>query len=234
MRPRLSSRLLTLLISLVLGAAVGPLQAAAPQPLPTTTPRPEATIITNYYVFGGTNAALMRAAMIEARPWKDSMAYDAHTKWDIRSTYRYSRTNSQFKLNSADVKTKVEITLPRWIPGKPVTRELVNRWQKCFIGLSVHEQGHMELALAAAAEVKRRMAELNLFGSPQELTTAADRTLNDTLEEFRQRERRYDQVTGHGRTQGAVFPVEAEPDPQIIVAAGPTNGFPQRPGMRRR
>lgn len=220
-----SSGLAALGLVVIASAAAGVGPSAGPQP---------AIITTNYYVFGGTNSSQMRAAMIEARPWKETMVYDAHTKWDIQSNYRFSRTNDQFKLLSAEVKTKVSITLPQWIPGKPVSRDLVAKWQRCFTGLSVHEQGHLQLALAAGAEVRRRLDELPLFASPQELTAAASRLLNDTIAEYQQRERKYDEVTGHGRTQGAVFPVEVRTEPDLAASSTPTNGFPRRQSMRRR
>ena len=174
--------------------------------LPAATNLTSTIVTTNYYVFGGTNAAQLHAAMIAARPWKQPMNFDAHTKWDINTSFRYSRLDGEHRLSGIEVKTKVAITLPRWIPGKPVPRELVSRWQKLFIALSVHEQGHLQLALAASAEVNRRLHELGGYPSSQELTAAANRALSETIEEYRDRERKYDSLTGHGRTQGAIFP----------------------------
>jgi len=167
------------------------------------------SIRTNYYVFGGTNYSQMRTAMLATRPWKQTLSFDARTKWQVRSNYRMRREGDGFRLNSVRVKTEVLITLPCWIPGKPVTRELLDRWYKCFIGLSTHEQGHRVLAEAAGTEVEKRLLALPSFPSIRELSAAADDTINKTIEEFRERERKYDQVTRHGATQGAVFPMTA-------------------------
>jgi predicted secreted Zn-dependent protease len=103
------------------------------------------------------------------------------------------------------VRTTVVITLPRWIPGHPVQPELVAQWQKVITGLRTHERGHLQLAQAATAEVQRRLVALRGCDTQEELETLARQTMNDTIEEFRTRERKYDEVTGHGRTQGAVF-----------------------------
>ncbi len=184
---------------------------------------PSVSIRTNYYTFGGTNHTQLRAAMLAARPWKQGFNFDARTKWDLHSTYRFHREDGQFSIAVADVRTDVVITLPFWIPGHPVSRDLVMRWQKCLAGLCVHEQGHLVLAKAATAEVKKRLLALHGFGTLQELSAAADQTLRDTLDEFRERERKYDQVTRHGYTQGAVFPMttlEAADEP----AARPVPG----------
>lgn len=196
--------------------------------------RLSSTITTNYYTFGGTNAAKLRAAMIEARPWKQTMNFDAHTKWHVQSNYRYQHTNGEHRLVGIEIKATVAITLPAWVPGKPVSRELVTRWQKCFLGLSAHEQGHLQLALAAAAEVKRRLEELPGFVSAQELKAAADRVFKETIEDFEERERAYDKVTGHGRTQGAIFPVEMEPEELLIPSAPSATGSPRRQSSRGR
>ncbi len=179
------------------------------------------TVITNYYRFAGTNHMQMRAAMKAARPWKDS-GFDALTKWDVRSNYRIRREGDQFKVDDVEVKTRVVITLPWWVPGKPVTRELVDRWNKCVIGLNCHEQGHVVLGTAAGAEVKKRLLALGPFPSAQALTDAADRILADTIRDFREREAKYDEVTKHGFTQGAVFPMNrAEAALQAQVPASP-------------
>lgn len=103
------------------------------------------------------------------------------------------------------VKTTVVITLPWWIPGKPVPRELVESWNKCVIGLICHEQGHVVLGEAAGAEVKQRALGLPAFGSAQEVADAATQALNETIEKFHEREIKCDEVTRHGFTQGAVF-----------------------------
>jgi predicted secreted Zn-dependent protease len=164
-------------------------------------------ITTNYYIFGGTNRAQLLAAMAAARPWKGTRNYDAQTKWSVYLNYGYGRSEGQFKLNWVEVKTRVAITLPRWIPGHPVTPELVAQWTKCSTGLRTHERGHLQVAQAATEAVKKHVLALPGCDSVEELVKLARETMNNTLEEFHERERKYDEVTGHGRTQGAVLPM---------------------------
>ncbi len=191
-------------------------------------------VTTNYYIFGGTNFHQMRAAMASGRPWKQTLPFDANTEWHIQSRYNLSQNQNGFGLSGVDVTTTVKITLPRWIPAKPVTWDLVTNWSRCFVGLIVHEQGHKQLALAAGAELRRRLEALSGYPSRQELATTAERTINDTLDEFRRREVKYDEVTGHGRTQGAIFyeVVRVDANPR---APGPaTNNFAGPRGGRFR
>ena len=173
---------------------------------PSSTP--SITIKTNYYTFGGTNHAQLRAAMSAARPWRSR--YDALTKWDLESSYRVRVEGAQFEISDVDVRAEVLVTLPFWLPGRPVSRDLVQRWEKCLAGLSAHEQGHVVLAKAAAAALVGRLQALPRFNSRQELAAAANQALQETLDEIHGGERRYDQVTRHGSTQGAVFPMRPE------------------------
>lgn len=198
----------------------------------TNQPPGSIHISTNYYIFGGTNVPQMRAAMIAARPWKQNFPFDAQTKWNIYSRYNFARDHGEFRLASIGVETSVAITLPRWIPGKPVSYDLVTNWSRCFFGLTAHEQGHVVLARAAGAEVQRLLQELPSFHSQQELAAAAKRALDDTVEEYHRREIKYDHVTGHGRTQGAILVdvvrVEAQESPP-----GPSTNAVARPVGRR-
>lgn len=179
-------------------------------------------VTTNYYIFGGTNFSQMRAAMKAARPWKDTMVYDAHTKWEILSNYHFRRDHDQVRLDSVVVTTKASMTLPSWIPGRPVSRELVGNWEQCLVGLFVHEQGHVQLAVAAGAEVRQRLQALPGFATPKELIAAADLALNDTVSQFREREVNYDAATRHGFTQGAILRRDAEAEREAIAAETPT------------
>ncbi len=190
-------------LSLLAGAVAGPQTNEHAQ---TVVPA-GISIKTNFYIFRGTNHAQMRAAMLAARPWKQTLPFDAQTKWEVQSNYRVHREAGQFSLEAVEVSINVLITLPWWIPGQRVDRDLAARWQRCANGLATHELGHVQLALAAGAAVKERLLALGLSPSSQELAALASRTINDTIHEFREREVRYDQTTRHGVTQGAVFPM---------------------------
>jgi predicted secreted Zn-dependent protease len=193
------------------------------------TEKADTLITTNYSFFGGTNVALMRAAMIAARPWHQSMAWDAHTQWSIQTHYHYAREQGQFKLAALQVRTVVHTTLPWWAPRQAAAPALWTAWQKCFNGLRVHEQGHVDLAVAAGDEVLQKLKALPPFESVAELAAAANRTLKDTIASFRQRERHYDEETHHGQTQGAFWGWGGWRHHRAYDAGSRWNG--QRPGI---
>lgn len=165
-------------------------------------------ISTNFYVVTGTNAQEIRASTAEARPWKQTSKYDAQTSWDTKCGFSYRQEAGQFALSSFEVKTTITVTLPRWVPpkGYEMDRDLAARWWQYLKGLSRHEQGHVQIAREAAVELQRRLSALPGSPSVKELTTAANRTAKETVDEARKKEHDYDQETNHGMTQGAFFP----------------------------
>jgi predicted secreted Zn-dependent protease len=181
------------------------LLAALWSPAGSRAAQTSVNVSTNYYFFTGTNRAGIRAAMIQSRPWKQSSAYDAHTDWQMRCSLTWRRAGGQYVIDTFQVKTKVALTLPGWIPAPPVDSELVSQWQEFFKGLSRHEQGHVQLARDATAELERRLSAIGGYDSAQELTVAADRAAKEITDEFRKKDHSYDQETRHGVTQGAIF-----------------------------
>ncbi len=162
-------------------------------------------IATNYYVVSGTNHTSIRAAMTQSRPWKEAGIYDARTFWSLRPHLTWRRVDDQFVLASCEVSTRIVITLPCWNATRPIDPTLAAHWQRFFRALSLHEQGHVQVARAAAAELDRRLSRLARYSSADDLTGAARRITSEVMEEFRKKDAAYDEVTRHGQVQGAVF-----------------------------
>jgi predicted secreted Zn-dependent protease len=163
------------------------------------------TVTTNYYVVTGGTAAELRASKAQARPWKDKLAFDGGTEWNIRWTFNCSRQGDQFELDSVDIKTRVVVNLPQWTPPPEASRDLIDRWQRFLTSLSTHERGHVTLARLATAELQKQIAAVKPSPSAKELASAADLTGRKVVESYREKEREYDKETNHGISQGAVF-----------------------------
>lgn len=191
-----SQALVALLVLLGLAQA-----SAALRPTPGTL-----SLTTNYYEVTGTTIGEVNASKLRNRPWKTSLAYDATTAWDVRWNYRYSEEGDSFRVASFQTQTRITLTLPRWKPTTEADPELVERWPLYWKALLAHEQGHVELARQAAAEVQRQVTALASFPSAQALTAALEDIANRVIKQFRLREAAFDQQTGHGMKQGATLP----------------------------
>ncbi len=198
---------------LILALSLVSLQAAGPS----------LTITTNYYAVLGTNHTQIRQSMIASRPWSTSLPYDAFTKWDVTISFTMRRYGTNWGLNTFEVKGKASVTLPRWIPGQPVSPELANDWKNFYQALARHEGGHLKLAREAAAEVHQRLLNLPPTFSVDVLRASANRAVAEVVEDFRSRERDYDRQTRNGAAEGARFP------PRPSVGPGKKEGGLQAP-----
>ena len=97
------------------------------------------------------------------------------------------------------------MTLPRWIPGFPVGQDLVQACMDYRANLNRHEAGHIAIAREAAEEVRQKLDSMPGYPTAWVASQAAQAIVNETIEEFRAREREYDKHTRHGHAQGAVL-----------------------------
>jgi predicted secreted Zn-dependent protease len=161
-------------------------------------------IRTNAYAVSGTTAREIRLAIDHQRPWKEPQ--DASTVWGIKWAYTTVSSDVGCQLRTLDIKTSVSITIPRWTVDTAADDDLKKRWQTYSAALLAHEDGHKRIAMAAAAEIKNRVNKIKSAPTCAQLESTISLAANKVIEDFRQREKAYDERTAHGRTQGAVFP----------------------------
>jgi len=162
-------------------------------------------VTTNFYNVSGTNWWDVHASKTRARPWTTNMHFDATTRWNLRWTYNWARTEEGYRATSVGVAGTAVITMPRWIPPPqtpPATRQ---RWLRYIAALMTHEQGHVSLARAAAVELRKELEALPAFPTRQALNEAVEKRSQAVIQSFKEKERDYDQRTGHGATQGASY-----------------------------
>jgi predicted secreted Zn-dependent protease len=81
----------------------------------------------------------------------------------------------------------------------------VTRWERYLAALEAHELGHRRFGLEAASAVERSLSSLIAEPTCQQLETAIAAAAETVVEQYRERERRYDEETKHGRADGARF-----------------------------
>jgi predicted secreted Zn-dependent protease len=97
----------------------------------------------------------------------------------------------------------VDVTLPEW-PGDDVTPEVAERWSTFMAALSQHEAGHVANATASARAVERVLRSATAT-SCAVMRAQIGREANDVIEDYKRRDREYDERTRHGATQGVAF-----------------------------
>ena len=162
---------------------------------------------TNYYSVTGATLSELHRSLDQNRPAKDS-TNNIHgwTDWRINWRYKFQETDDGCRLENFSTKTVITITLPRWIPPTNATRMLRDTWVKYINALQQHEFGHGRVALAAATELHKRIKAISQEPACESLKEKIDNMCQRVLDEYKTRDKQYDERTNHGATQGARLP----------------------------
>lgn len=158
-------------------------------------------------ISGNTEQALVAALKkISYAETSGDRFFAANTHWRIRWSFRVESDGQTCRLSSAATELDVDMNLPRWNPPSKAAPSLVKRWNAFAAAVRKHEDGHRDIAIAAAHEIDARAEKTPPQHDCELLKKKLSRTADATLREFRDKENSYDVTTMHGRTQGAAFP----------------------------
>jgi predicted secreted Zn-dependent protease len=168
---------------------------------------PTITINYDYYDIEGRTAAELRDQMNRFGVlWTDGNVYDAYTGWNVNWNYRYRITDHGCSIKSVAATLDVKIRLPRWAGYAGGQPALKKKWDLYMKSLRQHENGHKDLAVEAAIEIERAIAQLEPAATCDDLAETANETGRQIISEYAAKEREYDARTNYGEIQGAVFP----------------------------
>jgi predicted secreted Zn-dependent protease len=159
------------------------------------------------YDVSGATAEELRNAMNRLGPvGPDGTRFDGYTTWYVAWKYRFNETSGGCRLTRLDVTCDVTTTLPRWANQRDGSAGLKQGWSTYFSALSLHEAGHKDIGVRAAAAVEDEVGRLASQPTCRELEQAVEAKAQGILERFRRDELEYDRTTRHGQAQGARFP----------------------------
>ena len=158
-----------------------------------------------YYPVHGLNRNDLRAeldAALARRGIDGGMA--GRTEQELTTRYELAPLPSGgCRLAGLEVTLHVTITLPRWEPdGEPV-RGLRDRWNAMVAALTLHEEGHRDIAVDTARRLYSDLRALDTGRDCQALNRDAQRALFSARLRHGVRDRAYEHRTRHGIAQGA-------------------------------
>jgi predicted secreted Zn-dependent protease len=160
----------------------------------------------NPYTVRGSTVAAVREDMT-AKSWVEKPgAYDATVKWNLHWTWRHDSSGpGGCILVSPIVTLNLAYWFPSWEPPEAPSAELKERWATYIDALQRHELGHRNVAVSAANAILRAFE--HGFSGPtcKEAEAEAAACTRGILSAHGDLDRRYDDVTRHGATQGALF-----------------------------
>jgi predicted secreted Zn-dependent protease len=160
---------------------------------------------TNYYSVAGATLREIHASFRSNRPWRGTAQHDGYTRWQVDWTFGVREIDNKCRLTSLNTRTTIAITLPLWIAPTNATDEVRQAWQRYITALGQHEAGHGQMALAAAAEMHKRVKESGEDANCDALRQKINSLGQTIIEQYRARDQQYDERTRHGATQGAVL-----------------------------
>jgi len=138
--------------------------------------------------------------------WNDGRKYDSVTNWNLKWNYGHTSESDSCRADTFTVTVDVVYKLPKWTPSQAAPSQLVDKWNNFTKNLMTHEKGHRDLAVAAAQELTRAVAELPPARTCADLDKEIQALSREKMKSLNENEQEYDVTTDHGRKQGAVFP----------------------------
>lgn len=210
---------LTLFIPEYLRAVLPRVRAVEPAPGPAateavapsvTTPAVSAGVVraqseTTYYEVKGQSREDIAAALRRSGPRLQGAQFFGLTEWKVSAEYRPATRPAGCATDDLTVHVAVRTHLPQWTSSDEAPAELNGAWARFITALDRHEHGHRTLAEEAAEVIRQRLATVHAPDC-DELDSVAQREMIVVMQEYEAHNIDYDATTGHGRTQGAIWP----------------------------
>jgi predicted secreted Zn-dependent protease len=158
------------------------------------------------YTVRGSTVAAVRDDMTTKNWGQNPGAYDATVKWNLHWTWRHDPSGpGRCMLVSPIVTLELSYWFPSWDPPEAPSAELKAQWAAYIDALQRHELGHRNVAVSAANAILRAFQDGFPGPTCEEAEAAAAACIRGILAAHGDLDRRYDDVTRHGATQGAQF-----------------------------
>ncbi|NND70611.1 MAG: DUF922 domain-containing protein [Rhodothermales bacterium] len=158
-----------------------------------------------YYNIDGDSAESLLNEMSAKGPVKDGTTYFGLTESLTGLNFKTVQEDGSCRLVDISVATEVVVTLPSWTSAANGPPNLVARWKVFETALHNHEGWHIASSKATTRKIHDALLALR---APDCLIASnrAKQMSQSILDDAEVENRAYDRTTGHGKTQGAVWP----------------------------
>ena len=178
--------------------------AAAPAPV-RSLPRVEVDLRAVTYAVDGETPDAILQSLVTRGPSSDGRRFFGLTETAVDLRYELREASNGCVIEDAQVLLSLTITLPAWSPPSGAAPETRRAWARFRRALAGHEDRHRAIAEDGAEALQRAIDGLRRPDC-EAVTLEARRRLGRLEGEIGEAHRRYDAETGHGRTEGAVWP----------------------------
>lgn len=152
---------------------------------------------------------MARNQLNELGPIINDKRFDANITWHIYWNYKYRYDNSsQNPCYITEVKVTANIIsiLPEWEDKAVGDLNTQIKWDKYLKALRTHEEGHEKNGNEAAVEIEQTIQSIPSQSNCKLLQDTIHNKAQAIIKQHNIWDENYDASTGHGKSQGAVFP----------------------------
>ena len=197
----------SIVIATALLCVLAPVGALAQADWETIAQGHEIAVKREYYQIRGETAEALLREMQRKGPSGDTPDDRFYAITRSQSSFRYEtlRRGSTCTLTSVGVRTDIVVLLPKW-EGENGSDPLAKQWREFIRKLEQHENGHVSISRSGSEKMYLSLKGLPSAscGALKETARSTAKRLSDKVQEENEQ---YDQMTGHGRSQGAVWRV---------------------------
>lgn len=132
--------------------------------------------------------------------------WTAYANWRTDWQFWWLDSGTSCDLTEGEVELQARITYPEWRAPAGVGRGVVARWERFMDNLTIHELGHITIALQGADAIDEMFDGGLTAATCAEVERSADRAATRLHDRFERVNRRYDASTDHGVAQGTSLP----------------------------
>jgi predicted secreted Zn-dependent protease len=137
---------------------------------------------------------------------KDNTPVTAYASWDLNWDYPKIKSNNTCRMGRpVRMLLDVDYTMPKWDPEAGTSPQLIQRWNRFYDRLTMHEQHHIQIAMDTAYETLKQFYSLPSYPTCQALDDAAYTIGRDLKYAAWDTGDAYDDATNHGYNEGAKF-----------------------------
>lgn len=131
--------------------------------------------------------------------------FTANTNPTFAWKYKFAKSKSGCSIKSVDIEVQISYKMPELTDYKNLSDPDKAEWDRYYTATYQHEQGHAKLSLEAAKEIEWEATNIIPKESCGEMARTANMIISNIFTHHEQKNLAYDNKTGHGTTQGAMF-----------------------------
>lgn len=168
--------------------------------------RPVIVASTEHYPVVGATESELRQALDTSPLSPDGRRRVGYTQAEIRWQYEARARGGRCRVVSVTVTLTVKTTLPQWQPPPGASGALRRSWNRFFEALAAHEQGHSDIALAAAKRIEDALWRAPMPPTCTGYEAQLDAMANQLFDEAVREQDAFDDRTDFGALEGVRFP----------------------------